>query len=118
LRALRAARPDFFLIALASSPEIAKTVADPEAADEIRSLPADPEKRRQFFHELRDLHPETVLLLTENAASDREIARLRSPQVFGFQRPGKPRSVLTHPWPVPLELRDLPAPDLWEPMTR
>ncbi len=110
---LRAARFDAEITFLAEE-NVAAAARESGLAERVLVLPRD--GRRAFFRRLREEYPDTLILLTESAAADREGKLTGVPQRMGMARAGEKRPDLTCCWTIPAELsaKEISSAQRWE----
>ena len=115
LRTLRASRPDAE-ITLVASARFLPLLDAWNLADHLVPLPARGWGYWRHFLSLRREFPDVWILLTNSARGDLEAALAGCPQRFGIKRPGHPRPLLTHTFPLPegFDERTHHQIDLWE----
>jgi ADP-heptose:LPS heptosyltransferase len=100
LRALRASRPDAEITLIAKRPFV-PLLASWDIADRVRALPPQGWGYFPYFRKLRDTFPDVWLLFTNSTRGDLEAWFTNTRQRFGIARPGKPRRLLSHTYPLP-----------------
>jgi ADP-heptose:LPS heptosyltransferase/lauroyl/myristoyl acyltransferase len=100
LRALRLSRPDAE-ITLFVRASLVPLLAGCAIADRIESLPARGPGYFAAFRRRRHLYPDVWIAFTNSVRGDLEGWLTGAPQRFGLVRPGRPRPLLTHGYPVP-----------------
>jgi heptosyltransferase-2 len=99
IRALRASRPDAE-ITLVGKGQYLSLLEQLDLADRYEALPAQGFGYWSHFRGLRDEHIDVWLLFTNSTRGDLEAWCAGARQRFGLVRPGKPRPLLTHRYPL------------------
>ncbi len=105
LRTLRTSRPDaeITLVARASFLPMLESLG---IADHLHALPPRGAGYFAHFWQLRNEFPDVWLLLTNSFRGDAEAWLTGVRHRFGLVRPGKPRSLLSHAYHVPVEFEE------------
>ncbi|MDB2347117.1 MAG: glycosyltransferase family 9 protein [Verrucomicrobiales bacterium] len=122
IRAVREARPDAEITLIASS-GMRPLLERIDVADRLIDLPRKKLSSWSYFREVarwRHEYPDCYLCFTNSTRGDIEAFLAGSPVRLGMVRPGKRRSLLTKPWPLPVGLDEAQCHqlDLWEQMFR
>ena len=115
LRAIRAGRPDAEITLVAKQPFL-PLLELWSVADKLHALPPQDARYFRHFRALRPAYPDVWLLFTNSLRGDGEAWLAGAPQRFGLVRPGRPRPLLTHAYPVPRDFDEHTHPqlELWE----
>lgn len=102
LRAIRLSRPDAELT-LVGRRQFLPLVATWGIADRVHALPPRGRGYWRHFWKLRREYPDVWLLFTNSFRGDLEAWLAGARQRFGIKRPGKPRPLLSHAYPLPAD---------------
>jgi ADP-heptose:LPS heptosyltransferase/lauroyl/myristoyl acyltransferase len=119
LRALRTGRPDAEITLLAR-PQFVPLLMAWRIADHVRPLPAPGPAYFAHFLSFRREYPDVWLLFTNSLRGDLEAWLSGCRQRFGLVRPGRPRPLLSHRYPVPSDFDESARPqlELWHDFLR